>query len=53
MPGFGIKDIADSGSEVDEKPNSSAPKNKKTSKRCHFAVLKIAFMKYFFIVLDS
>jgi hypothetical protein len=29
MLGFGIKDIADSGSEVDEKPNTSAPKNKK------------------------
>ena len=29
MPGFGIKDIADSGSEVDEKPNISAPKKKK------------------------
>jgi hypothetical protein len=29
MPGFGIKDIADSGSELDEKPNPSAPKNKK------------------------
>jgi hypothetical protein len=29
MPGFGIKDIADSGSEVDEKANPSAPKNKK------------------------
>jgi hypothetical protein len=31
MPGFGIKDIADSGSEADEKPNTSAPKTKKTS----------------------
>ena len=29
MPGFGIKDIADSGSEADEKPNTSAPKTKK------------------------
>jgi hypothetical protein len=29
MPGFGIKDIADSGSEVDEKTNTSAPKSKK------------------------
>jgi hypothetical protein len=29
MPGFGIKDIADSGSEDDEKPNPSAPKQKK------------------------
>jgi hypothetical protein len=28
MPGFGIKDIADSGSEVDKKTNVSAPKKK-------------------------
>ena len=40
MPGFGIKDIADSGSEADEKPNTSAPKNKKTAECCHNAVLK-------------
>jgi hypothetical protein len=39
--GFSLKDIADSGSEVDEKTNTSAPKNKKTAKRCHFAVLNI------------
>jgi hypothetical protein len=31
MPVFGIKDIADSGSEVDEKRNISAPKTKNTS----------------------
>ncbi|WP_269223058.1 hypothetical protein [Flavobacterium sp. IMCC34518] len=41
MPVFGIKDIAYSGSEVDEKTNTSAPKNKKTAKRCHFEVLNI------------
>jgi hypothetical protein len=41
MPVFGIKDIADSGSEVDENTNTSAPKNKKTAKCCHHAVLKI------------
>lgn len=29
MPGFGIKDIVDSGSEADEKPNTSAPKKQK------------------------
>jgi hypothetical protein len=29
MPGFGIKDIADSGSEVDKKTTASAPKTKK------------------------
>jgi hypothetical protein len=40
MSGFGIKDIADSGSEADEKPNTSALKNKKTAKCCHNAVLK-------------
>ena len=40
MPVFGIKDIVDSGSEADEKPNTSAPKNKKTAKCCHNAVLK-------------
>jgi hypothetical protein len=39
--GFNPKDIADSGSELDEKTSTSAPKNKKTAKRCHFAVLNI------------
>jgi hypothetical protein len=29
MPGFGIKDTVDSGSEVDEKANTPAPKQKK------------------------
>jgi hypothetical protein len=29
MPVFGLKDIADSGSEVDKSTNPSAPKNKK------------------------
>jgi hypothetical protein len=31
MPGFGIKDIEDSGSELDEKPITSAPKKKHQS----------------------
>jgi hypothetical protein len=31
MPVFGIKDIAYSGSEVDEKTNISAPKTKKNT----------------------
>ncbi|KFC61156.1 hypothetical protein FEM08_00920 [Flavobacterium gilvum] len=38
MPGFGIKDIVDSGSKVDEKHKISAPKNKKTAKCHHNAV---------------
>jgi hypothetical protein len=29
MLGFGIKDVADSGSELDKIANTSAPKNKK------------------------
>jgi hypothetical protein len=29
MPGFGMKDIVDSGTEAVEKTNTSAPKNKK------------------------
>jgi hypothetical protein len=38
MPGFGIKDTVDSGSEVDEKPNPSAPKQKncKVLPQCSF-----------------
>lgn len=40
--GFSPKDIADSGSEVDVKPNNSAPK-KKTAKCCYNAVLKNRF----------
>jgi hypothetical protein len=31
MPGFGIKDTVYSGSEVDGKPKTSAPKTKNTS----------------------
>jgi hypothetical protein len=42
-----IKDTADSGSEVDEKTNTSAPKNKKTAKRCHFAVLKFIIVVFY------
>jgi hypothetical protein len=34
------KDWNDSGSEPDEKPNTSAPKNKKTAACYHNAVLK-------------
>lgn len=38
-----IKDIVDSGSEADEKPNTSAPKKQKTAACCHNAVLKNGF----------
>jgi hypothetical protein len=41
--GFSPKDIADSGSEVDEKPNTSAPKTKKTP--AFRPVLLIGFAK--------
>jgi hypothetical protein len=32
------KDTADSGTTVDEKPNTHAPKKEKTAKCCHLAV---------------